>query len=569
MLHMRSLSCGGSRSLASLLLLPGVLFSTLLCMPGLMFGWEAVAADCGGTVYERVVKYWDKIFGGSAVDSLSSMIPTADGGYLLGGYSNSGATGDKSEASRGEDDYWVVKIDSGGGKVWDRRFGGSSYDDLCTVIATPDGGYLLGGSSASGADGDKSEASRGSHDYWVVKIDGTGTKDWDKRFGGSGYDEMSSLIAIPGGGYLLGGSSYSEADGDKSEAARGQSMDYGVVKIDGAGTKVWDRRFGGSSDDHLFALIPTQDGGYLLGGSSYSVADGDKSETSRGQDDYWVVKIDSGGGKIWDRRFGGTSYDDLIALIPTPDGGCLLGGYSYSGAGGDRSEASRGQDDYWVVKIDGSGGKVWDKRFGGSSSDDLGALIPTPDGGSLLGGYSDSGAEGDKGEASRGVFDYWVVKIDGGGVRLWDKRFGGLYYDAVHSLIPTPEGGYLLGGLSFSGAGGDKSQASRGGGDYWVIHMDIDRDCDGRMDGAEALAGTDPTNDASYLAVSDISQASGLVNLRWHGGQSATQIVERTTSLINPAWVPAFTNIPPTEINNLLQVGETNPASVYRIRVQR
>lgn len=568
MLHMRSLSCGGSRSLAPLLIFPGLLFSTLLCMPGRMFGWEAVAADCGGTVYERVVKYWDRIFGGSAEDVLYSMIPTPDGGYLLGGNSNSGVGGDKSEASRGQEDYWVVKIGAGGGKIWDRRFGGTDYDHLAATIPTSDGGYLLGGYSYSGAGGDKSEASRGSYDYWVVKINADGSKAWDKRFGGSDSDQLSALIPTTDGGYLLGGSSASDADGDKSEASRG-SYDYWVVKIDAGGSKVWDRRFGGTSGDQLTSMVGMPGGGCLLGGSSYSGADGDKSESSRGQDDYWVVKIGSGGGKVWDKRFGGADYDDSTAMAPTPDGGCLLGGYSYSGASGDRSEASRGLDDYWVVKIGAGGGKIWDKRFGGADSDDLCALVPAADGGYLLGGYSSSGVGGDKGEASRGGFDYWVVKIDAGGSRVWDKRFGGLYFDALYSMILTPEGGYLLGGRAYSGADGDKSEVSRGQGDYWVIHMDIDRDCDGRMDGAEALAGTDPTNDTSYLAVSDISQGSGLINLRWHGGQSVTQIVERTTSLINPAWVPAFTNIPPTEINNLLQVGETNPASVYRIRVQR
>ena len=115
--------------------------------------------------------------------------------------------------------------------------------------------------------------------------------------------------------------------------------------------KLWDKRFGGSNDEYLNLMTPTADGGYLLGGTSYSEADGDKTEASRGIRDYWVVKIDANGSKQWDKRFGGDNYDALNAMTPTADGGYLLGGYSYSGADGDKTEASRGDGDYWVVKI--------------------------------------------------------------------------------------------------------------------------------------------------------------------------------------------------------------------------
>jgi hypothetical protein len=240
---------------------------------------------------------WDKRFGGSGGDVGNGVTATTDGGYLLAGYSSSPADGDKSEGTRGSNDYWAVKIAADGSKVWDKRFGGSSNDYCESVTATTDGGYLLAGYSYSPADGDKSEASRGSYDYWAVKIDANGAKLWDKRFGGSGSDVCNGVTATTDGGYLLAGYSESPADGDKSEGTRG-SNDYWAVKINASGTKVWDKRFGGSGGDVGNGVTATTDGGYLLAGYSASDdADGDKSEAGRGNSDYWAVKIDANGNK--------------------------------------------------------------------------------------------------------------------------------------------------------------------------------------------------------------------------------------------------------------------------------
>src|SRR4051794_25478221 len=98
----------------------------------------------------RPEKLWDKTFGGTSTDYFNSMIPTLDGGYLLGGNSNSEIGGDKSEPSRGDNDFWVVKIDGEGKKQWDKTFGGSGPENLQSMVPTTDGGYLLGGNSNSG-----------------------------------------------------------------------------------------------------------------------------------------------------------------------------------------------------------------------------------------------------------------------------------------------------------------------------------------------------------------------------------------------------------------------------------
>jgi hypothetical protein len=173
-------------------------------------------------------KQWDKRFGGTDYEGIYSIQQTTDGGYILGGYSNSGMGGDKTEDSRGGFDYWIVKTDANGNKQWDKRFGGTDDDFLSTIQQTTDRGYILGGISSSSIGGDKTEDSRGGSDYWIVKTDADGNKQWDKRFGGTDDDGglilLETLQQTKDGGYILGGGSYSNIGGDKTEDSRGERI---------------------------------------------------------------------------------------------------------------------------------------------------------------------------------------------------------------------------------------------------------------------------------------------------------------------------------------------------------
>lgn len=413
---------------------------------------------------------WDKAFGGQGLDQLTGLQVTSDGGFITGGYSESDAGGEKSENSRGSFDYWIIKTDGSGNKQWDKTFGGSGDDKLFSVQPTPDGGFILGGTSASGISGEKSQNSRGGYDYWVIKTDAQGNKQWDKTFGGSEYEELRTLSVTTDGGYILGGYSSSGIGGDKSENSRG-SEDYWIVKLDQNGNKQWDRTFGGSNAERQNVIRQTTDGGYILGGWSASNISGDKSENGQGGNDFWVVKIDASGNKQWDKTFGSNGDDNLSALQFTPDGGYVFTGPSNGTKVGDKSERSRGSFDYWVVKVDASGNKLWDKTIGGSDWDDSRGIHLTDDGGYIIGGLSTSGKSSEKSEYSRGASDYWVIKIDSTGKKQWDKTFGGRKDDALLAFQPTSDNGYILGGWSASDKSGEKSENSRGSSDFWLIKI--------------------------------------------------------------------------------------------------
>jgi hypothetical protein len=286
---------------------------------------------------------WNRSFGGSAVDRAYSLIQTTDGGYAVAGFTRSYGAGGA--------DFWLIKLDRQGNKVWDKTFGGSKYEWAYSLIQTADGGYAVAGVTQSyGA---------GKEDFWVIKLDSSGDKLWDRTFGGSKNDEAYSLIQTADGGYAVAG---------VTDYAGVGSLMYGnfwVIKLDSRGNKLWDKTFGGSNYDYAESLIQTADGGYAVAGytRSYGAGDGD----------FWVIKLDSRGNKLWDKAFGGSKFDKAYSLIQTADGGYAVAGRTYSFPGAS-------DDDFWVIKLDSKGNEVWDKTFGGGKYDKVNSLIQTNDG---------------------------------------------------------------------------------------------------------------------------------------------------------------------------------------------
>jgi len=411
---------------------------------------------------------WQNTIGGNADDAINSIIESSDGGYLLGGTSSSNISGDKTENCIGQLDYWIVKINSTGNIQWENTIGGSTSDQLQSIIHTTDGGYFLGGSSNSGVNGDKTENSNGGFDYWVLKVDSIGNIQWQRSIGGFGNDYLHSVSQTSDGGYLLGGFSNSDISGDKSENSNGNN-DYWIVKIDSIGNIQWQNTIGGADNDQLSSLIQTSDSGYILVGASLSDISGDKSENSNGGQDYWIVKTDSTGNIISENTIGGFADDWLYSVIQSFDNGYVLGGSSNSNISGDKTENCIGGYDYWIVKTDGSGNIIWQKTIGGNTYEETHSMIQTTDGGLILGGSSSSNLSRDKSENTNGVNDYWIVKTDSLGIIEWENTVGGVATDMLASVIYTSDGGYLLGGFSNSNISGDKDENPVGQTDCWVV----------------------------------------------------------------------------------------------------
>jgi len=149
---------------------------------------------------------------------IPSLQTTKDGGFILGGFSASQALINLKTA-RAVYDYWIIKLDASGNKLWDKTFGGSDNDQLYALQQTKDKGYVLAGYSYSTRSGDKTEPLRnkyGSPDYWVVKTDSLGLLEWDKTIGGSASDQVSDIKQATANDYIVTGLSSSPKSGDKT-----------------------------------------------------------------------------------------------------------------------------------------------------------------------------------------------------------------------------------------------------------------------------------------------------------------------------------------------------------------
>jgi Secretion system C-terminal sorting domain len=358
---------------------------------------------------------WQNVIGGNNHELVHDIKQTTDGGYIIAGDSQSQISGDKTEPNRGvggygNSDYWIVKLDANGAVQWDKSYGGTASDEAHVVEQTADGGFIVGGDSRSPISGDKTEVSSNFTDFWVLKLNAAGAIQWQKTIGSNGYDSFTSLKSTIDGGFILGGFTFE--GGLETGFTRYGAHDYWVVKIDATGNIQWNKTYGGKDEEFLHALEQTPDGGYLLAGYSNSPISGVKTQVRKGNyGDYWVIKTDASGTIQWQNTYGGNSMDYLRSLVKTNDGGFLLGGYSFSTPSFDKASANNGSADFWVVKINATGNLQWEKTIGGDGDDIPESMNVLADGTILLAGSTESTLSGNKTENLYGSSDIWVVKL--------------------------------------------------------------------------------------------------------------------------------------------------------------
>jgi hypothetical protein len=305
---------------------------------------------------------------------------------------------------------------------WDKTFGGSDDDFGYSVQQTSDAGYIIAGSTDS----------YGAGDVLLIKTDANGNELWSKTFGGSNRDTSISVQQTTDGGYIIAGGTQSFGAG---------SADAWLIKTDADGNEQWNNTFGGSGYDYARSVQQTADGDYIIAGETQSFGAGSYDY------DAWLIKTDSGENKLWDKTFGGSSYDTGYSVQQTSDGGYIVAGSTDSfGVGGS---------DFWLIKTDSAGNKQWDKTFGGSNNEGGLSVQQTSDGGYIVGGHTAS--------FGAGSADAWLIKTDSEGNKLWDKTFGGSNNDYARSVQQTSDGGYII--------AGDTQSFGAGRSDVWLIKL--------------------------------------------------------------------------------------------------
>ncbi len=343
---------------------------------------------------------WQKCLGGIGDDGGSSIQQTIDGGYVLLGSTGSN-DGDVSGNHGGFRDVWVVKLDASGVLEWQKCLGGMGDDFGSSIQQTIDGGYVLLGSTGSN-DGDVSGNHGGFYDVWVVKLDATGVLDWQKCLGGTDGELGYSIQQTTLGECILVGYTYSNNGDVFGYHGNG---DVWVVKLDASGILQWQKCLGGTDVERGFSIQKTIDGGSILAGYTSSY-DGDVSGYHGGYDT-WVVKLDATGALEWQKCLGGMGDEFGNSIKQTVDAGYILVGKT-SSYDGDVS-GNHGQDDAWVVKLDSYGVIQGQKCIGGLWHENGNSIQPTFDGGYILLGNA-SFNNGDV-SGNHGQDDAWVVKL--------------------------------------------------------------------------------------------------------------------------------------------------------------
>ncbi|MCC6012537.1 T9SS type A sorting domain-containing protein [Candidatus Caldipriscus sp.] len=299
-------------------------------------------------------------------------------------------------------------------KSFAKTYGGTSWDEVSSVQQTSDGGYILAGYTSSfGA---------GSYDIFFIKTDENGNISWTKTYGGAGGDFSYSVQQTSDGGYIVAG-------GTNSFGAGG--LDIFLIKTDADGNIIWAKTYRGTGDEWARSVHQTSDGGYILAGATNSF--------SAGGYDILLIKADANGNIIWTKTYGGTNYEDAYFVQQTSDGGYIVVGATNSfGAGGH---------DIFLIKTDANGNIIWTKTYGGTNYDYAYSVQQTSDGGYIVAGLTTSfGASG---------YDIFLIKTDGNGNIIWTKTYRGTYEDGAYYVQQTSDGGYILAGYTSSfGAGG-------------------------------------------------------------------------------------------------------------------
>lgn len=389
---------------------------------------------------------WQKCLGGSKWEVAFDICETSDGGYIVAGYSNS-QNGDVT-VNKGNYDYWIVKLNTAGDIQWQKTYGGSLDDIPTSIEEVTGGGYIVAGYSESN-NGDVG-SNKGGRDIWVIRLNGSGDLVWSKTFGGSEDDgarldyplfaEEIGAVSIkqtPDGGYILASGSESN-DGDVQGNTSG--MNYWILKLNSSGDIVWEKSY--DEGTYCNSISNTTDGGYIAAGSGE------------------VIKLDANGAV---ERRASPEVTVHHSIVQTADGGYVSAGYRYY-------DFPLNMFRYAVTKMDDTLGVVWVKYFSSSWSNSESiaySVQQTDDDGFIIAGSAWFLSQDTV--FHHGNRDFWILKLDMSGTLLWQRCYGGGYYDIAYAAKQTSDGAFIVAGVSDHESGDVTGWHNND--DYWILKL--------------------------------------------------------------------------------------------------
>ncbi|MFC2150158.1 T9SS type A sorting domain-containing protein [Calditrichota bacterium] len=303
--------------------------------PGTEAVW-AIKLDSSGQ------EIWSEVYGGDGWDVCRSVITVADGGYLLGGYTDS--------FGAGSTDFYLIRIDSDGEVIWSETFGSRGTEQCRSVIQTDDGGFLAAGITTY--------LGEGGEEIYAVKIDSAGEVEWSNTYGTEEDNPCYDVVQTSDGGYAFAG-------GLGTFGFEGTG-DFYLVKTDGDGEVLWTETYGGRGEDLCFAIEEVEEGGLVMTGRTNSF-------DRRTGDDFYLVRTDAEGDVLWETFYGGSSSDNCYSI--TVD----VSGYTLSGNTRSFGDDQRRGRNFWLLKTGlDSANAVWEVDPSLPSSADMILAYPNP-----------------------------------------------------------------------------------------------------------------------------------------------------------------------------------------------
>ncbi|NML59497.1 T9SS C-terminal target domain-containing protein, partial [Chryseobacterium cheonjiense] len=344
--------------------------------------------------------------------------------------------------------------------------------------------YLISGSSIVPSKDSGNGQNRG-YDLRLMKLNQQGETVWEKYFSGNNHDFAASTISTQDGGFAVLATSNSAKGLDKKEDSKGGS-DIWFIRISEFGDELWQKTIGSTADEEARAVIQTTDMGFIVAGNrttgslllnDFGTADQRSLRLSRGtvgygSKDVLIVRMDKNGKELSQLILGGKGLDEIEKMIPTKDGGALLGIYSRSNIGGSKKTENYGEGDFWVVKISNDNKVEWEKNFGGKGDDHVRTLALTSTG-FLIGGESRSERSGNKTVGIEEGTDLWLISLNERGEEIWQKSYNFKNRDVLmgmsvlHASDDKSSKGILLGGYT-QAEGRIESDDEK----FWMLYLD-------------------------------------------------------------------------------------------------
>lgn len=287
---------------------------------------------------------WDKSYGGTLNDAAVEFIECSTGGFAIVGWTESFGAGGR--------DIWLVRTDASGNHLWNKTFGGGSWERGDGIVECSGGGFALIGTTESYGAGDK--------DLWLIRTDASGNHQWNKTLGGTAADRGWGLVEFSGGGFIITGETASSGAG---------GADLWLICTDASGNHQWNVTYGGGLLDRGYEVVEVSSGGFAIAAETYSF--------SAGNADAWLLRTDSSGNHLWNRTWGGVWHDWIYDVVEVSDG-------SFAASGVAATSVSASSYDVFMVRVDSTGTELWSRTYGGGDFDEGKHMIEVSAGGYLI-----------------------------------------------------------------------------------------------------------------------------------------------------------------------------------------